>query len=79
MKVSNRRYVVYKHLHDERLGYVIRDAQIHNYDACWIGTLSRGDGFTIVLKSDIVRTATLEDFTKHRVCAPPNYPSGYPT
>ena len=76
---ENRRYVVYKHLNEERLGYVVSNAEISNYDACWLGTLSRGDGSTIVLKSDIVRTATLEDFTKHRVCAPPNYPSGYPT
>ena len=75
---ENRRYVVYKHLNEERLGYVVSNAEISNYDACWIGTLSRGDGSTIVLKSDM-RTATLEDFTKHRVCAPPNYPSGYPT
>ena len=77
--VPNRRYVVYKHLRDERLGYVIRDAQIPNYDSCWIGSLSCDGGSDIVLKSDIVRTATLEDFEKHRVCAPSNYPSGYPT
>ena len=76
---SNRRYVVYKHLHDERIGYVISDTQTPNYDAYWIGTLSHGDGLTIVLKSDIVRTATLGDFEKNRVWAPPNYPSGYPT